>query len=198
MAQYENYKLSRTVSVKEIVTADYFTGCHPGACVHVHPDAWELCCCLGGTLTLLRDFREIPLQKGQTALVQPGTPHDLLVRDEHAATFVVSFTCSGEYLRTVQNSVVTFTQEQLRLFYSMVEELRSGFKQDNHQVHLVSFRPSEDSPFGAEQMICSYLEQILITLLRSVTMKNGEIVRSDRFKDAMQSYLAERVYSYIQ
>ena len=197
MEVYENYSLTRTISIREIVTADYITGILPGASVHTHPDAWELCCCLDGEAELVKDFHNIVLEKGNIALVQPDTPHDIVVRSKKTSTFVISFTCSGEQLRTLQDSIVTFDNKQLELFYQIIGELAEGFGQDGRSLHLMTFRPSPDSPFGAEHMICNYLEQIIITMLRNVTMTDGVIVRSGRFKDAMQSYLAQQVHTYI-
>ena len=199
MSIYETYSLARTVSIKGIVTADYFTGPFPSDYNHAHPDAWEICCCLQGDLTLVKNFRKILLKPGQLALVQPGIDHDILVQGKKSANFVICFTCSGEQLRTIQDSVITFTEDQLMLVHKIVEELKWSFQQSDVQMHLLSFRPSTDSPFGAEHMICNYLEQIIITMLRNVTMKDdGTIVRSGSFKDAMQSYLVAQVGKYIQ
>ena len=199
MSIYENYSLTRTVSIKEIVTADYFTGPFPADYVHDHPDAWELCCCLQGEMTLVKDSRKIELTRGQVALIQPGVLHDIFVVGKKTANFVISFTCSGEHLRSIQDSVISFSDDQLVLFQKIVEELKQTFQPHELHLHLLSFRPSPDSPFGAEHMICNYLEQIIVTMLRNVTMKDdGTIIRSGHFKDAMQSYLVEQVEEYIE
>ena len=91
----EGYRLSRAISIRELVTADYITGPHPNTSNHAHEDAWELCCCLEGELILVKNGRQILLKKGDIALVQPQIDHDILVRQKTAAVFVVSFTCSG-------------------------------------------------------------------------------------------------------
>jgi len=196
---YENYCLTRTVSIKEIVTADYFTGPFPSDYSHSHPDAWELCCCLQGDLTLVKGYQNITLKPGQIALVQPGVAHDIFVLGKKSVNFVICFTCSGEHLRSVQDSVITFSEDQLVLIHKIVDELKCSFQPCDVQLHLMSFRLSPDSPFGAEHMICNYLEQILITMLRNITMKDdGTIVPSGHFKDAMQSFLVAQVGKYIQ
>ena len=199
MSVYENYSLTRTVCIREIVTADYFTGPFPSDYSHSHPDAWEICCCLQGDMTLVKDDRHIALKPGQIALVQPGVAHDISVSGKRSANFVISFTCSGEHLRSIQDSVVSFSEDQLVLIRKIVEELENSFQQGYGQLHLLSFRPSPDSPYGAEHMICNYLEQIIITMFRSVTMKDdGTIIRSGNFKDAMQTYLVAQVRTYIR
>ena len=194
---YEGYRLSRAIAIRELVTADYLTGAHPNTSTHAHEDAWELCCCLEGDLTLYKHGKRLNLKKGDIALVQPQTPHDILVRQKSSANFVISFTYSGDHLRSIQDSIMTFTPEQLRLFHKIIAEIDRGFTQGERPLHFISFSPSANSPFGTEQMICNYLEQIIITMLRNVTMRDGEIIRTVHFKDAMQGYLIEQVKNYI-
>lgn len=193
----EGYHLSRAISIRELVTADYITGTHPSTHTHAHDDAWELCCCLDGELILTKNSKKLLLKKGDIALVQPQTDHDILVRQKSSAVFVISFTCSGEHLRSIQDSIMTFTDEQLRLFHKIIPEIERCFTHTDRRLHLISFSPSDNSPFGTEQMICNYLEQIIITMLRNVTMQDGQIIRTAHFKDAMQGYLIEQVRSYI-
>lgn len=195
----EGYSLSRAISIRELVTADYIIGAHPNTSTHSHEDAWELCCCLDGEMIVTKDQKRLHLKKGDIALVQPQTDHDILVQKKTAAVFVVSFTCSGEHLRSIQDSILTFTDEQLRLFHKIIPEIERCFTQTDRRrpLHLFSFSPSATSPFGTEQMICNYLEQIIITMLRNVTMQDGQIIRTEHFKDAMQGYLIEQVQNYI-
>ena len=194
---YEGYHLSRAIAIRELVTADYLTGPHPKTHTHAHQDAWELCCCLDGDMVLYKHDKRFSLKRGDIALVQPQAPHDILVRQKSSANFVISFTYSGDHLRSIQDSIITFTDEQLRLFQKIIAEIDRGFTQGDRRLHLVSFSPSATSPFGTEQMICNYLEQIIITMLRNVTMRDGEIIRTEHFKDAMQGYLIEQVKNYI-
>ena len=194
---YEGYRLSRAIAIRELVTADYLTGAHPNTSTHAHEDAWELCCCLEGDLTLYKHGKRLNLKKGDIALVQPQTPHDILVKQKSSANFVISFTYSGDHLRSIQDSIMTFTPEQLRLFHKIIAEIDRGFTQGERPLHFISFSPSANSPFGTEQMICNYLEQIIITMLRNVTMQDGEIIRTAHFKDAMQNYLIEQVKDHI-
>ena len=195
----EGYSLSRAISIRELVTADYILGTHPNTSSHAHEDAWELCCCLEGELILVKNGKQLVLKKGDIALVQPQATHDILVKKKTSAVFVVSFTCSGEHLRSIQDSILTFTDEQLRLFHKIIPEIERCFtRTDGHRpLPLFSCSPSATSPFGTEQMICNYLEQIIITMLRNVTMQDGQIIRTEHFKDAMQGYLIEQVRNYI-
>ena len=198
MFQYEKYPLSRLISIQEIVSADYLIGVHPAISRHTHQDAWELCCCMEGQVTVLKDALSVPLQKGEIALVQPGVRHNILIEDKNALTFVISFTCVCKHLRSLQNTVICADDALLSLFRKMRHELERSFQKTDAALHLMHFTPNASSPIGAEQMICCYLEQAVILMLRSVTMRSGHIVRTQHFQEALQGYLAEQVHTYIQ
>jgi len=202
LINYEKYRLSRVITVQEIESADYVKGLHPSAMYHSHEEAWELCVCMEGETVVLRDNQQYLLSPGQILLIQPGQGHDISIFDKEASAFVVSFTCSNsENLRPLRDPVLTSDENALDLFRSMIVELEATFERgttDPQPLHLFNFVPSADSPLGAEQMICCYLEQVLISLLRSAIMNRGQIVRSGQFKEAIQSYLVDQVTTYIE
>ena len=199
MIQYETYRLSRIIHVQGIISADLVKGLLPPCANHVHRDAWELCCCLDQNLYIEKDGNPIPLQVGQLLLVPPGIPHDVVMDAPEARAFVIAFSCSSsENLRPLQDTVFQAEEFQNFLIQQMIAELESTFIHDADTLHLYRFRSSGDSPLGAEQMICSYLEQILISLLRKATMHRGQIVPSGKFREAIHSYLAEQITVYIR
>ena len=202
MINYEKYRLSRIVTVQEIVSADYVIGLHPSTQYHAHKDAWELCVCLDGETVAIRNNRQYLLAPGHILFIQPGQGHDISIFKNASSAFVVSFTCSNsEYLRPLLDSVLIADDTQLELFRNMIVELEASFEKEHtnpHPLHLFQFVPNEESPLGAEQMICCYLEQMIISLLRSVTMSQGRVVRSGQFREAVQTYLVDQVSTYIK
>ena len=186
MINYEKYRLSRIVSVQEIVSADYVKGLHPSSMYHSHDEAWELCVCLAGETVVIRDCTQYMLSPGQILLIQPGVGHDISIFSNTSSAFIVSFTCTNsDHLRPLRDAVIKAEKPQLELFQNMIVELDATFERSSGEIgplHLFQFTPSEESPLGAEQMICCYLEQLLISLLRSATMSKGQVVRSGQFR----------------
>ncbi len=196
---YEKYWLSRIISVQAIVSADYIKGVHPAARNHAHQDAWELILCLRGNVSVEHNDTSYTLGQEQLILIQPGVSHDLQIDDETAKTFVLSFTCNNDnYLLSLQNTILHVSPSMLALTDAMIRELKGAFNAQAQRLHLFHFIPDANSPLGAEQMICCYLEQFLILLLRESTMEQGNILSSDRFRKAFQAYLADQVTNYIQ
>ena len=197
--QYSKYGLSHLIRAREIVSADYITGPHPSRYSHVHQDAWELCCSMQGTLTVLKGDETVTLSGGQILLIAPGIPHDIAVNDAGSKAFIISFTISsGEFMNLMQDSILPSTPAQMQLFEMMITELENAFEQDYEWLHLFTFRPSESSPVGAEQMICCLLEQILILLFRNATAQEGQVVPTKQYRAAMYIYLAGQVNAYIR
>ena len=195
---YEKYRLSRIVSVQEIVSADYVEDFLAIAPRHVHTEAWELVVCLQGEASALRETVYIPLKTGEILLIPPGMYHDVTISKSGTAVFAVSFTCTNsEHLRPLQDRIQNGGDTLLKVFHQIIQEVQVTFSSNKENMRLYQFVPSADSPLGAEHMICSYLEQILISLLRARTMNQGQIVRAGQLQEAIHTALAEQVAAYI-
>ena len=200
MTHYEEHPLSRIVTIQAIVSADYINGPEPNTQLHTHQGAWELCVCLEGEMLITRDNRDLLLRTGQALFIRPGMEHCISTLQKTTA-FVVSFTCSvnsSEYLMLLHDALLPVSGEFLALLDKVIAELRTTFQQRSDSLRLATFTPRIHSPLGAEQMICCYLELMLLNLLREVTMEQGEIVPSSQLQSALQIYLVKQVTAYIR
>ena len=201
MTAYEEHPLSRIVTIQAIVSADYLTGLEPINMVHVHQGAWEMCVCLEGEMLISKDDRDLLLQPNQILFVQPGMPHSVSTTQKNTSAFVISFTCSvssSESLLLLQDSLLPVTDEIRSLLERVIKELRTTFEQRLDGLRLARFTPKAHPPLGAEQMICCYLELMLLDLLREVTMDQGRIVTSSQLQNALQVHLVKQVTAYIR
>lgn len=185
--------------MQAIVSADYRQKKLSGGAKHIHQDAWELIMCMAGSICIFNGSDNITLEQGQLILIQPGLSHRLVSCEEDASTFILSFVCNNDsYLFSLQNRVLQAQDSSMGLVSSMIRELESTFVLQENTLHLSRFIPSSTSPVGAEQMICCYLEQFLILLLRDATMEQGSVITSGGFHKAFQTYLSDQVTDYIQ
>ena len=201
MTSYEEHPLSRIVNIQAIVTADYVNGLEPADHIHVHQTAWELCICLAGQTLITKDTHELSLQAGQIVFVPPAVPHCVCTMQKSTRAFIVSFTCSNsssESLMLLQDALLPVSEELRTLLEKVIAELKTTFEQRADSLRLTRFTPKASSPLGAEQMICCYLELMLLNLLREVTMDQGEIVSSSQLQNALQVCLVKQVTAYIR
>lgn len=194
---YKKYPLSRIVSVREIVSADYVLGSYTRWLPHVHPEAWELCFCLEGEVAYYQEGREIRLRPGQVVFTAPGVTHNSYIEDTNSASFFIAFTCSDTYIQLLRQRRVRITRAQERLLERLVDELKSAFELKGDRLRIYNFIPGRNCPLGAEQMICCYLEQLLIGILRDLTAQDGRTVTGEDFAEAVESDLVNRINRYI-
>ncbi len=192
--KYEKYRLSRLVSVNEIVSADYVRSTLSPH-FHTHADAWELCCCMTGQLNVHYGEQVLLLEPGQAFCIAPDVKHTIVM--QNGTAFVISFTCADEALRILRNRILQVSGEQ-HLLQRIVTELKLTFSRNKQDLRVFHFEPNPDAPLGAEQMICCYLEQLLISILRQITMRKGNIITGTHFERAISSYQIEAVIHYIQ
>ena len=197
VAAYKKYPLSRIVSVREIVSADYLRGIKNINIPHSHQEAWEICFCLEGDVTYIQEDRESRLRPGQVVFTAPGVIHDSIISDPKSVSFFIAFTCSDTYIQILRQRMVRISRAQERLLERLVEELQAAFELTDDRLRIFNFVPGQNSPLGAEQMICCYLEQLLIGILRELTMQNGRTVTGGDFAEAVESDLVNRVNRYI-
>lgn len=195
---YGKYKLSKVVSVLEIVSADYIEGEHTARFSHSHKDAWELVYCMENELEVYVNTEWIRLRKGECFFIRPGSVHDIKVTSPLSRSFIVSFTCSNsEFLVPLEYHVVRANEDESRIFHNMKGELEATFSKSTGNLHLYTFEPSDYSPLGAEQMICCYLEQLIILLLRDVTMRGETVAKNGQIRNMVQDYLVDHINTYI-
>jgi len=198
LIEYKKHQLSRLVSVKEIVSADFIQGILCPSYCHDHQDAWEMCTCLEGEVSVIRDGSQVVLHSGQTLFIKPGMMHSVSVRTAASDVFVISFTCTNdESLLPLQSSALPVTETHIPLLENMKKELDLTYDRRMQRLHLVQFVPSEDPPLGAEQAICCYLELSILQYLRNEIMGQGQIVRYSQFEASMHTYLVEHVTQYV-
>lgn len=195
---YETYRLTRVVSIYAIVSADYVSGIHNKYAVHNHEQAWELCYCMAGETVVTYNDSSLPLQQGQCLLIAPGVYHSINLLSPNDRAFVISFTCMDAYLPMLRGQRMAVSPRQEQQFQQILTELRSAFSTAEDSLRLRHFNPRTNSPLGAEQLICCYLEEILIEFLRAAVCEEPGYSQHGDLETAVQSYLAGTITAYIR
>lgn len=195
---YSKYPLSRVVSIEAIVSADDVVGIMIPHFPHVHKDAWELVLCIEDSCKVMCRGEWAELSPEEAYFIRPGVYHDICLPSEASRAFIISFCCSGSSnIIPLENRMVKMSANELAIIDQIKNELELAFLITTERIRLRTFTPSEASPLGAEQMICNFLEQLIVSFLRSLTMVNGVVTDSEGFKKAVHNYLVEQVNDYI-
>lgn len=198
ITQYEKYRLSRLVCVNEIVSADYVQGDLPPS-PHSHSDAWEMGCCLSGQAAVCYGKQMIPLREGEAFFVPPGVTHSFDMEEKgNNSAFVVSFTCVDGPIKLLRSRILQVSENQMLIINQTIRELMDAFSRNRPGLRMYHFEPNPDAPLGAEQMILSYLEQLLISFLRSITMRKGVVITGTHFEKSIGNYQIDTIRQYIR
>ena len=196
LLSYGDYPLRRVLSIDRIVAADHILG--PVVDLpHDHGSAVELVYCISGEIAVLRGEEVAHLTDRDVILIPPGTTHEVRSDKPDNELFVVSFNCTSEYLGILQNSRFTADRLQEERFQGIIKELRGAFRLNGGALRLFTFRPSSRSPLGAEQMICSYLEQIMIAFLRESASGSAGPAEDAAFSTAAVQSTTRQINDYI-
>ena len=195
--QPETYRLHRIVSIYTICTADHLNGLYKDFRSHSHSNAWELCYCITGQVRAHQDKQTLLLDAGQCLLIPPGVDHMVITNSINSEALVLSFTCMDSHLSLLRALPVDTSPRQQQRFSEIIVELRSAFTLKRNELRISHFTPSSQSPLGAEQLICCYLEEILIEMLREIVQQEGHGTHTD-LQSAVHSILADQVTAYIR
>ncbi len=196
---YKKYSLLRLITVQEIVSADYICGLHMTSYPHLHEDAWEMIYCVRESADVYIDNELYLLKERDFVLIWPNTQHDIIMRDPACNAFVITFSCqNADNIRLLHNKIVPVTEQVEDLLAKALQELKLAFGQTNAALHMLTFIPSKDAPIGAEQMLCNYLEQLLILQMREITGKSCNPVNPKRLKEVVRSFIVGEITEYIQ
>ena len=165
---------------------------------------WELVYLDSGEAEIGADERLHVLRQGDILFHQPNEFHTIWAnRPTGPNIVVVSFASSSPAMRRFRNARFVLDAQERRLLQQLVAEARGLFGPllDYHCDLNAVLR--EDAPAGAAQMIVTYLELLLLRLLRREAQPNAEAapaaprvtaeLRAAQITQQLQQYMREHL-----
>ena len=198
--EYVKTPLSNSVTIDGVYTVHYFEYAKDFTYSGEIHDFWEIVYADKRSLLITAGAKEVKLDLGQLYIHRPNEFHNIRCDGEHAANSVIlSFDCDCELLPTVAGRVITCTAEQKRLIGGIIRESRQAFATPLGSPYIRVMTKSEAGAFGCEQLVRSYLEQLLILLLRdSSNTANAAVSDSGRLLAGIIGFLESRVYTRLR
>lgn len=199
MSEYLGLRPEKPIVVRDIVTVHYFEYASNFVFPGEEHDFWEFLYVDKGRIEVTAGDRSCVLKKGETVFHKPREFHRLKADGVVAPNLVVvSFHCDSPAMSFFEGRVLTFSDRQLSLLGAILDEARTAFSSDLSDPNLRFLTRSASAPFGAEQIIVSDLELLLVSLVRAgagesrVTSAIHIRSRQDTF-DAVSDYLNRNV-----
>lgn len=164
---YTKTVLRDALTVDGIYTIHYFEYVKDFTYSGEFHNFWELVYADRKALVLTSGTKEVRLEAGQLFLHKPNEFHN--IRPEHqnvANSVIISFDCDCDALLAVAGNIITCNSDQRRTIGRIIQEASDAFLTPIGSQYNGGIKISDDAMFGCEQMIKTYIEQLLISLVR--------------------------------
>ncbi|MBS7275656.1 MAG: helix-turn-helix transcriptional regulator [Eubacteriales bacterium] len=171
MKKYFNHPVKKAISVSNLVTIESLdissTFSYP---VESH-DFYEFAYIDDGSLLCCFEEDNVELRQGDFLLIPPGRTHFYEADHRNSAmVFIVCFRCNSDILSLLDHKIELNKDEKV-LVWELVKEAKNAFIFPFHE----KLKLREAPLFGAQQLVESSIEHLLITLVRKEMRENGNV-----------------------
>ncbi len=197
---YKKTLLDSAISIDGIYTVHYFEYTKDFTYSGEIHDFWELVYADKQSILITAGAKEIVLPLGHLYLHKPNEFHNIRCDGKRSAnSIIISFDCSCQKLMNIAGTVIAVNNNEKKILGSIIREAESVFSTPLGLAYTREMRKSSSVPFGGEQLIKLYLEQLLILLIRgnrsstpTKTPKNNHLLIS------ICDYLEKHVFDYLR
>lgn len=202
---YIKIKPKALINVSRIVTIYYFEFGPKFSCAGERHDFWEMVYVDKGSVVIGREDEEFVLNQGQVVFHKPNEFHSIRSRNSSPNFFVISFECSSIAMKYFERYQTTL-DERLKVYISsIIKEAHKTYIISRNNPNYKKLLRKSDAPLGGEQLVKTYLEQLLIFLLRSATRQGNisaivpdNVTEKHPIVSTVISYLKERVEETVR
>ena len=165
-SQYHPLVPHRPVAVHRLYSVHYFeyTGAYayPGE----RHDFWELLYVDKGAVQVTAGDRRFRLEQGRAVFHAPGEFHAFSAAGVAPDLVVIGFGCDSPAMDFFRGRVAGIGGAERALLGRVVAESAAAFSTPLNLSTATELERREAQPFGAEQLICAALEELLVRLIR--------------------------------
>ena len=164
---YKGTVLKNSITINKIYSIHYFEYMSDFSFEGESHNFWEFICVDKGEVGVTAGKTFTILKKGDVAFHQPNEFHNVQATGTIAPNLVViSFQCDDEAMRFFKKRILRIDEVERNLLADIIIEARHCFDCRLDDPYLQNMPQKEPEMFGAEQLICLYLEHFLIHLIR--------------------------------
>lgn len=191
---YIPQKITNLINVTKIVTIHYFEFDKSYSYAGESHNFWEMVYVDAGNVKIKADCKEFHLKQGEVIFHKPNEFHTIEAdMDSAANVFVISFISSSAAMRFFKGKTMPVPSKLKKHILTIIEEYTQGFNYmatDDTKLEL-----KENPPLGCQQMIKTYLEQLLILLIRSES--GNRDMRIFPSKESVENHLVFQIIQTI-
>ena len=195
-ASYKKTRPKTLFYIPEIVTIHYYELDKSFVFDGEEHDFWEMVYVDKGAVEIRADDKTLVLNQGEILFHKPHEFHAIRAFRSNPDFFVISFVCRSPAMRLFEGYRAALSQSLRPFVSSIITEARNSFHIPKNDVTLLKLRRRSQAKEGGEQLIKTYLEQLLILLARAVLEQQENSVSPVR--ESMETQLVSTIKSYIR
>jgi AraC-like DNA-binding protein len=167
MKEFIKNKLNITIRISDIITVLYFKFTKNFAFSGESHNFWEFIYVDKGELIITAGEQNYILKAGELAFHKPNEFHDIKANGTISPNvMIVSFTCKSKYMNFFKNKILFLSDNEKQFLSFVVKESGEVFEPIEKTPPISGMMKKLSAPFGAEQLIKSELEKLLICIYR--------------------------------
>lgn len=195
-ATYIKTQLTNLITISRIVTIHYYEFDKRFSFAGEVHDFWEMVYVDKGAVCVTRDEDEIILRQGDVIFHRPDEFHAIRAHESEPNFFVISFVSSSPAMYVFEKHHAKLNQMLKPFISAIIKEAEMTFVIPKNDPTLKKLTKKENAILGGEQLIKTYLEQLLILLLRDLrSVGDAEVFPN---KESMENHLIDSVKKYVE
>lgn len=193
---YRPLEPCRPLEIGRLYSVHYFEYTGSYAFAGESHDFWELLYVDKGALSVTAGERVCRLDRGQVIFHAPGEFHALSATGVAPDLVVAGFACGSPAMEFFRGRTAFLRAEERALLARVVSESAAAFSTPLNDPGTAEFRRRAAQPFGAEQLLCAALEELLIRLIRREAAQpdcTGERAKATGMLEQVTAYLEQRI-----
>ena len=158
-------------------------------------DFWEMVYVDKGSVLITREEERLILSHGEILFHKPDEFHSIRAHCSSPDFFVITFVCTSKAMMYFENFHAVLNKTLASFIAAIIKEAKNAYVLPKNNLYLKKLIKKEGAPIGSDQLIKTYLEQLLILLVRDMTKTETSHVFPD--KESMENHLITSIKSFI-
>lgn len=198
--KFEKTALSSVINVRAIYTVHYFKYGQKFAFEGESHNFWELVYIDAGQAEVTAENEQFSLSQGEVYFHRPNEHHSIGTYDNFANSVIITFECLSPAMSAFEHLKFSLNDGEKSLLKNIVTESSTCFTDRLGEIYLQKMTKAQNAPFGAEQLIKSYIEQLLISVYRRLNYSETHskpIRNSSEIAEKIKKILTDNVYGEV-
>ena len=195
-ATYVKTQLQNLINITKIVTIHYYEFDKSFAFDGETHNFWEMVYVDKGNVIVKCESEELLLGQGDVIFHKPNEFHAIKAFESEPNFFVISFVCNSPAMIYFENYHTRLDRKLKPFISAIIGEAEATFIIPKNDPNLKGLAKKENAIIGGEQFLKTYLEQLLISLIRDI----NKVSKSEVFpnKESMENHLIISIEDFIE